>query len=89
MSSAEQARSSRCCYDFSGSVAKDLRVTSLQTGKFGICCSRAAQTFGNDQITHIEHWCSTGNNIGVGNTTRYIEINEDLDSALNQDKPEH
>lgn len=40
-----------CCYDFSGHVAKDLRVESLQTGKLGICCKQAtAQTFGNDTI---------------------------------------
>ena len=60
-------------------------MTSLQTGKFGICCAKAAQTFGNNEITHIESWDSTGNLIGVGNTQRYIEINEDLDTISNQD----
>lgn len=84
-SSSDQSQQSRCCYDFSGRVTKDLRVDSLQTGKFGICCTKAAQTFGNNEINHIEHWESTGNTLGVGNTTRYIEINEDLDTVLNQD----
>ncbi len=83
--SSEQSPPSRCCYDFSGSVAKDLRVTSLQTGKFGICCNQAARTFGNDQINHIEHWCYTGDALGNVTTQRYIEVNEDLDTELNQD----
>ena len=39
MSSTSQQ--TNCCYDFSGRVIKDLRVTSLQTDKFGICCTKS------------------------------------------------
>lgn len=63
----------RCCYDFSGHVVRDLRVDSLQTGTLGICCTQAAQTFDLDTI--ITGLTPAGIAITYDNTFVYVANN--------------
>lgn len=72
---------SNCCY--SGFVPRDERVDSFQTGVLGICC--AGQSAAGNLPQHIESWDSTGNTIGIVDTVRYIEVNEDLDTIVSTD----